>query len=337
MAPPPPSAPSRLLGRLRVLLVQLFTENLHYKALSLLVAVGIWGWLQLEQVVMVRARANIEYTWPEGLVLANDVTTSAMINVRGPQGIVRNLGSEQLSIHVDLADAEQGSTAVDFTDKVVLGLPTGVSVVQVSPVGATVELDQAMTRQVVVRPALIGDLPSGYIRGEVTADPPIVEITGPQSVVRNIAEVSTDIVDISGFRDSKQVRVPLAIERRTVRPLIQQPITLSIPIEAIVATRVFQEVSVVERAAGWQARPRTARLTLRGPAEQLKRLEAAQISVLLHLPTPTPIGEPLTIRWTPDDSFTDADGGVQVVIPGADDAVEVIDLSPDRFHLEQQQ
>ena len=58
-APPPPSTPARILGRLRALLVQLFTENLHYKALSLLVAVGIWGWLQLEQVVMVQHMVRV--------------------------------------------------------------------------------------------------------------------------------------------------------------------------------------------------------------------------------------------------------------------------------------
>lgn len=323
-----------VLQRLQGAARRLFTENLALKALSLFVAVGIWAWLQREQVVMARARARIDYAWPADLVLVNDITGSAMINVRGPQGVVRTLDSSQLSIAVDLSESGQGTHAIDFTDKPVRGLPSGVQVVQVSPVGAQVEFDQAMTRQVKVRPAVIGEVAEGYKRVKVSVDPKVVEITGPQSLVRNIAEVSTDIVDISGMTESKTVQVPLAIERRSVRPTDPTSISLAVEIEPLLATRVFNDIQVVTRAAGWRAEPEEVRLTLEGPAAALKAIDPSEISVLLHLPSPTPVGEELTVRWVDGGRFTDEDGGVQVVLPAGLTGGRVVDVSPATFTLQ---
>jgi YbbR domain-containing protein len=326
--------PRPLLQRLQSATARLATENLLLKGLSLFVAVGIWAWLQREQVVMARARARINYTWPADLVLVNDLTGSAMINVRGPQGVVRTLDSRELSISVDLSESGEGTHAIDFTDKPVRGLPSGVQVVQVSPVGAQVEFDQPMTRQVKVRPAVIGEVADGYRRVAVTVDPDVVEITGPQSLVRNIAEVSTDIIDISGFTDSKSVQVPLAIERRSVKPVASAAITLRVEVEPLLATRVFNDVQVVTRAGGWRAAPDQVRLTLEGPATELKRVDPGEISVLLHLPSPTPVGETVEVEWRQGDAFTDNDGGVQVVLPPSLPEPTRMELTPARFTLE---
>ena len=330
-----PDAPPRpLLQRLRGAAARMVSDNLLLKALSLFVAVGVWAWLQREQVVMARARARIHYTWPADLVLVNDLTSSAMINVRGPQGVVRTLDNRELSINVDLSESGEGTHAIDFTDKPVRGLPSGVQVVQVSPVGAQVEFDQPMTRQVKVRAAVIGEVADGYRRVAVTVEPDVVEITGPQSLVRNIAEVSTDIIDISGFTESKTVQVPLAIERRSVKPTEASAINLTVEVEPLLATRVFNDVQVVTRAGGWKAAPDQVRLTLEGPAVQLKKVDPGELSVLLHLPTPTPVGETVEIRWRAGDPFTDTDGGVQVVLPPGLPEPTKMELTPSTFTLE---
>jgi len=301
--------PRPFLQRLQSAAARMATENLLLKGLSLFVAVGIWAWLQREQVVMARARARIHYTWPADLVLVNDLTGSAMINVRGPQGVVRTLDNRELSISVDLSESGEGTHAIDFTDKPVRGLPSGVQVVQVSPVGAQVEFDQPI-------------------------DPDVVEITGPQSLVRNIAEVSTDIIDISGFTESKSVQVPLAIERRSVKPVASAAITLRVEVEPLLATRVFNDVQVVTRAGGWKAAPDQVRLTLEGPATELKRVDPGELSVLLHLPTPTPVGQTVEVVWRQGDAFTDSDGGVQVVLPPGLPEPTTMELTPARFTLE---
>ena len=328
-SPRPPAA-----QRVTAFFRRLVAENLALKALSLFVALAIWAWLQREQVITVQARAAIEYDWPADLVVANDVVVSAMVSVRGPQGVVRGLSDQRLSLRVDLSDLQEGAHTIDFTDKPVRGLPGGVQVARVSPAGAQVEFDEALTRQVKVRPALIGDVADGYKRLKVTAEPAVVAITGPKSQVRNIAEVSTNIVDVSGWSETQQTRVPLAIERRSIRPVNTDPISVTVEIEPLLTERTFTEVQVVERAAGWSAAPSSARIVVQGPAPALKSIDSGALSILLHLPTPTPVGEELALEWQPEDAFTDEDGGVQVVLPGGLSDVTVTEVSPATFTLQ---
>lgn len=311
----------------------LFSENGWLKFLSFFVAVSLWAVLQRDQEVMERARAQVNYTFPDDLVLANDIVTSAMINVRGPQAVVRTLDERQLFISVDLSDAPEGATAVDFTDRPVRGLPSGVQVVQVAPVGTQVELDQALSRKVVVRPAVIGNVASGYRKTAIRVEPPVLEISGPQGLVKNIAEVSTDVIDINNLDETRSFEVPLAIERRTVRPTSQAPVTITVEVEPILRERTFAQVKVVERAPGWQADPSEARVVLAGPEAMLKGISPSALSVLLHLPVPTTVGEPIELQWKTEDDYADADGGVQVVLPGGLRDVSVVSVQPDRFSL----
>lgn len=328
----PDSSPQ--LTRIRAWFAGALTENIGLKALSLFAAVGLWAVLQRDQEVMERARARVVYSFPEDLVLANDIVNSAMINVRGPQAVVRTLDSRELLINVDLTEAQEGTTSVDFTDRPVRGLPSGVQVVQVAPVGTQVELDQALSRQVVVRPAVIGNVATGYRRTAIRVEPPVIEISGPQGLVRNIAEVSTDVIDINNLDETRSFEVPLAIERRPVRPTSPSPVTITVEVEPILRERTFTQVNVVQRAEGWSAEPEEARVVLSGPEAILKSIPPSAVSVLLHLPVPTEVGRPVSLGWRPnEEEYADADGGVQVVLPSGLRDVSVVNVLPPTFAL----
>lgn len=73
---------------------------------------------------------------------------------------------------------------------------------KVTPAQVNVSIDvvQAQTQKIIpVKPSLVGEPADGYQIREVVLEPNTVTITGPQDKVNEIASVSTQPVDITGF------------------------------------------------------------------------------------------------------------------------------------------
>lgn len=313
-------------------LTRAVTEHPVLKAMSLVLAFGIWAWLQTERVIDRPARAQITYSFPDGLTPVDDVAQTLIITVRGPQGRVRALEGGSLAMGVDLSDREHGKVSVDFSEIPIVGLPDGLEIVQISPPGVELQLDKEISRIVRVRPAVIGEPADGWTRGPITVDPITVEIRGPLSLVRNIAEVSTDIVDISGSRKTQEKSVALAIDRRTVRAMDQAKVTVTVGVEAIMETRTFTDVPVVVGVPGWHANIESAQVALDGPIRTISALRADQVSVRLHLPdiAITPGEGPIEITWEPGDEGST----FEIVHKGPAGNISVKSVRPSTIQLE---
>jgi len=311
---------------------RLLTENLPYKVLSLVFAVAVWAWVQSDEVVEVRTRAQVHYDWPEGLVRARQVPKTLVVTVSGPQGVVRTIGSGQLSVDVDLSEAEQGNVPVDLTDLEIQGLPAGVEVVQVSPPAIDVELDRQLTREVEVRPTVIGEPAPGYRVVSVDASPATVHITGPQGTVKDIAQVSTDVIDLSGMRSDASVDATVILSDQVVALAPGAPgrVQIRVHMEPIIVERTFEEVPVMVRSAeGWTIDPPTARLTLSGPQEDVAALSLDKVAVVLQPPETMPRSGKVDLSWRKDHD----DGEVEVVHDGPSEGIEVARMEPHRFLL----
>ena len=323
---------NRRIDRARARATLMVTENFFIKALSLVLAVSLWAWLQTEQVIDRPSRAQVTYGLPDGLTPVQALARTLVVTVRGPQGRVRALDNRALSMQIDLADEEMGKTSIDFSEHPIAGLPAGLEVVQISPPGVELQLDKEMNRIVRVRAAVIGEPADGWARKAVIVTPPTVEIRGPQSLVRNIAEVSTDIVDISGLRKTVAKQVPLAMDRRTVKPVDQGKVKVSITIDPIPATKAFTEIPMqLKGAPGWRSDTSMARVTLDGPQHLVQRLTADDIRLTVLLPDAIePGADSVEVAWVADDP----DSRIQVVLPEGSEAVRVQSVRPATIRLQ---
>lgn len=319
-----------LTERLRRRAVRMATENIGLKLLSLCFAVSIWAWVQSERVVELRARVVVQYKDPVELVPVEELRKSLVVTLSGPQGLVRTVQRSVLTVPVDLSEAQEGPVSIDFTERTIMGLPPGLEVLQVSPPAMDIQLDRRMTRTVRVKPAVIGEPTEGWQRAGTTVEPDQLEISGPSSLVRNIAEVSTDIVDVSGARDTRAVDVTLAIKERMVLPVDATPVKVTVTIEPILSTRTFTEVPVLSRLPGWLATPDTVRVTLGGPVRVLSEVKPEKIHLLVRAPSESPAPERFTVTW---DAEAD-DNTVEVVHQGPTDLIEVVRVEPPRITLE---
>jgi YbbR domain-containing protein len=108
---------------------------------------------------------------PRDLVLTSPVPDTVSLQLRGPLSTLSNLDPRKPpEVLLDLSDALPGlnSYLINASD---IPLPTEVEVVNVDPKGITLELERQETRQVLVRPVVIGVPAPGFVVREVRASP----------------------------------------------------------------------------------------------------------------------------------------------------------------------
>ncbi len=111
--------------------------------------------------------------------------------------MLRDLPVENVHAMIDLRDAIPGEHTYDLTTAQIQ-VPHEVDVVQVTPNRLRMVFDTRATRQVAVRPRVVGTLPAGYRIESVITDPAMLTISGPAKHVNAVENAVTDTVDVTG-------------------------------------------------------------------------------------------------------------------------------------------
>jgi diadenylate cyclase len=173
-------------------------HNLGLKFLSLVLAVGLWFGVVREPVAEVAVDVPIEFhNIPPNLEISSEVVPRAQIRVRGPQQIIRHLQSADIYADIDLNGVKPGERTYDLTSSEV-HKPSGLEVVQVIPSEFHIAFDIRETREVPIKPRVIGKFADGYQIACVAVDPPLLKIVGPKKAVDQVDNAITDPIDVSG-------------------------------------------------------------------------------------------------------------------------------------------
>jgi YbbR domain-containing protein len=174
---------------------RLFVHNAGLKILSLVIAVFLWMAISREPRAEVTLAVPIEFhNSPENLEINSENIQQVQVRASGPAGAVHSVSAADVHAFVNLEAATPGEHTYDLHVRV----PRDVEVVQIIPSQFRVSFDNRATRQVEVRPRVIGATAPGFRMVDVKIDPTTVKITGPEKRVDSIDAVITDPVDASG-------------------------------------------------------------------------------------------------------------------------------------------
>jgi YbbR domain-containing protein len=156
------------------------------------------------------------------------------VTLSGPRETINRVNPFDVSVQVDLRQAEPGTQAVNLTAENV-SLPQGLRVDSIQPSSVDVTVDRLVSRQVMVEPDVRGEAAAGATRGAIEVVPPEVTVTGPESQLANLTSLKTAVVSLEGhalsFEESVAIVTP---ENLTVREI--QPSRVSVRIPLSIAT-----------------------------------------------------------------------------------------------------
>lgn len=188
---------------------KLLTENWTLKLISLVFALILWMFIMGERRQEVGYRVPLELrNIPAELMIANEVPSLVDVRVSGPRTLLMKVSEGDISIAVDLTDLQPGLTTFKRLEER-LNLPSGLRVTRLSPSFIDLKLERIKQKRVPVKVALSGEPLQGYQIGRVKAVPDRVLISGAESELKSVHEVTTEPIDLHGVNEGFSLIVPL--------------------------------------------------------------------------------------------------------------------------------
>jgi diadenylate cyclase len=192
-------------------------HNLGLKLIALALSVSLWLAVSRDPIAEVALEVPIEFhNIPQNVDISSESIPQAQIRLRGPQRIVRGLRTPDVYADIDLTNLSPGERTFDLTARQIR-VPSELQVVQVIPSQLHLSFDTHFSREVEVRPRVIGTFAQGYRIKRILVDPPRIAISGPRKRVESVDAAITDPLDVSGATD----RVTLVRHAYVSDPLVQ--------------------------------------------------------------------------------------------------------------------
>jgi len=261
--------------------------HLGLKLLSVGLAVLLWMAVSGEQTVERGLRVSLELQqFPPGLEIQGEPLSTVDVRVRGASGTLGRLSPGDIVAVLDLRAARVGRRLFHLTPEQVRS-PFGVEVVQVTPPTVALLFEKSATRQVPVVPAVDGKPAPGYVVGKTAADPPTVEVVGPESAIERVTEALTEPVSVAGARERVRETVTVglldpALRLKNTRAAIVTVQVLPAPSERTVRDRPVHLRNLGSNLTA-QAVPSVVAVGLRGSREVLNRVEPDDVTAYVDL------------------------------------------------------
>jgi len=212
---------------------QIVAQNLGWKLLSLLLAVGLWLAIAREPEVATSLSVPVEFRNPPGdLDVDGDLPDHVRLEIRGPSGRLTRDNLSALAVVLDLSDAQAGERTYSIRGRN-LNLPSGVVFYHAVPSQITLHFDQLAVKEEPVQPLFVNK-PAGYRVASQQFSPAKVRIRGAELRVQAIHQIRTDPIDLSGVAGEKVFHTHMNIGDVQVR-LVDVPsdITVRVKLEKI--------------------------------------------------------------------------------------------------------
>jgi YbbR domain-containing protein len=211
---------------------------------------------------------------------------SVDVRVRGTADALGRITPGDLVAAVDLSTAQPGRRLFHLAPDRVKA-PFSVLVTQVTPSAVAIRFEPSATRLVPVIPSVEGEPAAGFIVGKISADPPTVEIIGPESMLRRVTEAITEPLWVGSAKADIRSTVIVGVADDGVR--LKSATTAVVSVAIVPAPAELQLSSVAVRMRnldeGLRATvtPTLVNIRVRGTKEAIAKITDASVVAYVDL------------------------------------------------------
>jgi YbbR domain-containing protein len=202
------------------------TANLPLKVLSVFLAFVVWFAVSAPRREPVSERAFAApvslVRMPRDLAITTPVPDTVSVRLRGRVSDLRSLSSQNLEVTLDVSWVTPGDAVITLSPQA-MSVPPQIDVVAMEPTKLRFHVEALRQKVVPIRPFLIGQPPPGYTAGDPTLVPDHALISGPASQIRNVTEVATERIIMTGRTETFLQNVTVVSDSSLIR--IIEPVT----------------------------------------------------------------------------------------------------------------
>ncbi len=263
------------------------TVHPWFKLFSFLLAMGMWLWVQREQVIDGLVEVDVQYRWPSHLVLTSDPPETIEAVIRGTRSEVQRARVGALVMYIDMRETNSGVQTLAFVDQDIQGISESVKVVNLRQRDFDVVLEHRRDKRVRVEVDTIGEpMRDTHVAG-VVLHPEHIWIEGPSSVVAEVDTVKTVGVPLANQQETFTVDVAVVLPEEHLRRRDDALIKVTVELEESRATTRLNGVTL-RPPSGWRAEPGTVDVLLTGPTSVLEAMAASDLLVTGSIPEDMP-------------------------------------------------
>jgi YbbR domain-containing protein len=209
-------------------MTHIFTRDLGWKLLSLVIAIALWIAIAREPEVATAFSAPVDFkNMRDDLDIRGNLPDRVRLEVRGPSGRLTRDDLAGVAVVLDLADAAPGERTYSIRGRN-LNLPPGVVFYRAVPSQLTLDFDQLVYKTEPIQPIYLNK-PVGY---RVVEQLPLstVRIRGSSDRVASISLVKTDPMDLRGLSGEKTFHTHLNVGDPQVR-IVDAPADMTVQVK----------------------------------------------------------------------------------------------------------
>jgi YbbR domain-containing protein len=178
--------------------------------LAILIAVFLWFFAHSEKTSEVTLKIPLLINnMPADEVIINDIPRYIEVTLSGPSSTVFNYANSKPIYSINLIKTDVGNYIFNISPSE-FNLPNGIKIDTVYPNSINISLDRIVSRTVDVGVSIVGNPPDHRELEGIITEPDKVTVIGPSTIISNINVIMTIPVDISKFRDTITLMVPLS-------------------------------------------------------------------------------------------------------------------------------
>lgn len=267
----------------------IFLENWLAKLICLLIAIGLWSWVAIQQTSEKQYEVPVNFTEvPEGKIVSPEVQNQVTVRIRGPKTTLGNLTNQDLGLSLSLGGLE-GNEGVVRIFPWDVDHPSGVEVVEIDPGNIRLSLEAWEKKSVSVQPQLSGEKSASYTYS-YEVDPDTAVIVAPRSDIQDIEELPLETVkwpEPASLPERKTVRAELSSNYQLEYPP-ENRFVLFLEARRSISTREFGSVPIEVKSIpeGKKAIPSPENITVKvkGPAQLVESMAADDIDLSVESP-----------------------------------------------------
>jgi YbbR domain-containing protein len=277
----------------------MFTRNLSVKIVALLITLLLWFVVTSTRKIEVVKKATLNFITAHEYVVTNDVNNEIDVRLVGPSVFLREVMERADTINLDVRDKKPGLYTYKLYNDVIK-LPLGVKIIGFYPTEVAYRIEPIKTKKIKVMPSFTGQLMEGYKLKFANVEPNLVEVEGAESVLANLEEIYTDVVDLSKIRKTSVFSVgvdPKYLSK--FRRISYKKFSLYVDVIPFVLSKKFYGVKVLALGAkNFKLSKDTITVSIQGSKSALEKFVASDIkaSVDLSFNAPGAYEEPVIVK-----------------------------------------
>jgi len=183
-------------------------QNIGLKIISVALAKVVWFSVAMrtQSEVSVEAQVGVK-SLKEGLGIS-EPPPHVVVNIRGPERLIRNIDPSKVKVVVDMSRARTGSHIYNI-DPRDISLPPFMKLTSISPSSVAITVEEIREKTIPIKARIIGTPRTGRVRAVRVSETLIKAVS---SKAERIEVLMTEPIDISNSTEPIKVEASLSVE-----------------------------------------------------------------------------------------------------------------------------